>query len=128
MLVIGMLLGSAITYLGCLWLWRSMQADDAWWQENEDRRNQRWPVTGRISEDLRRITIDLPDHMLTQLRADAAAHGVSVVEHMRQCVSLWQALYGGDPEAVVTVRDGDEREHTVRLSAADPAGGEDGSS
>jgi hypothetical protein len=42
--IYGMLLGAAIAYTLCAFLYRSMQADERWWQENEDRRNFRWPV------------------------------------------------------------------------------------
>lgn len=41
----GLLIGALFTYSLCLFLYRDMRRDDAWSQENESRRNHRWPVT-----------------------------------------------------------------------------------
>lgn len=44
MFLIGFVTGCAATYVVCWLLLRSMRADERWWQENEGRRNSRWPV------------------------------------------------------------------------------------
>jgi hypothetical protein len=52
MFVAGMIVGALFAYAICLWMYRQQQRNDAWWQENEGRRNIRWPVRPRVEVEV----------------------------------------------------------------------------
>lgn len=49
--IFGFIVGAGFAYTLSLWLYRDMRRDERWWQENEGRRNHRWPVLSDHGED-----------------------------------------------------------------------------